>query len=121
MPQLGQSGSDTVTHIVSISMIGLVLLGFPVILAAFNAVPNNVDTPTHAAVVIAICQVEAIGVIMMAYYSATYQKTPTGQITVSTVAPDGTTTNKVSTVSSLIVIGPDGKEIPIPPGSTLKT
>jgi len=119
MTQLGQAGADTVTHIVSIGVIGLMALGFPVILAAFNAIPNNVDTPTHAAVVISIAEVEAIMAIMAAYYSVQYQKTPTGQINIVTTAPDGSSTQKIT--SSLTIIGPDGKSIPIPPGSTIST
>lgn len=119
MTTLGQQGADTVTHIVSIGVIGLVLLGFPFILGALNAIPNNVDTPTHAAVVIAICEMETVGLIMAAYYSVQYQKTPSGQITLTTIAPDGSQQSKTTTPGALTFQTQDGKQVSVPAGSTL--
>jgi len=119
--QIGQQGADTVTHIISITAIGLLVFGLVGIMAVYNVIPNNVDTTTHAAVVIAVCEFGTVAVIMMAYYSVQYQKTPTGQITLTTLAPDGTSTQKTVTPSGFTVVGPDGKPIPIPPGSTIQS
>lgn len=118
---LGQTGADTITHIVSMVCLAAIGLGFPIILAETNAIPSNVDTATHAAVIVAICGVETAVVIEMGYYSTQYQKSPTGQITFTTLAPDGTGQSKATTVSALKITGPDGTPIVIPPGSTIQT
>lgn len=118
---LNQQGADTITHIVSMGTLLALGLGVPMILALAGTIPNNVDTAQHAAILGAMFAFETVVAIEMGYYSTQYQKTPTGQITITTVSPDGISTQKASVPSNLVIIGPDGKPIPIPAGSTIQT
>lgn len=84
---LGRTGSDTLTHIVSIMCLLVLGLGSPAILCYFQHAPlDDVE-------IIALAGFWSTISVMMAYYSVQYQTTATGT-TIVTKSPDGTTTTQ---------------------------
>lgn len=79
MALLGQTGSDTITHIVS--LVTLLALGIAVPLIF---VMGHVTLDTTA--IAFITAFETVDVLMMGYYSVKYQQTPTGGVIISTDA-----------------------------------
>lgn len=78
MGLLGQTGSDTLTHIVSI----LFLFGLGIGTVAIESVYHTLDDVQSISLDGAVI---VIG-LMMAYYSIKYQQTPTGGTIISTDA-----------------------------------
>ena len=79
MGTLGNSGADTITHIVSIACLTMLGLGVPAIVGVFQ------PTALGAADGVPFFGFETVVAIMAAYYSVKYQTTPTG-VTISTDA-----------------------------------